>query len=96
MTLEEHAAYHAQFSRQVLRLGDFVVAQLSDRPERARAIGSLYWEAHFPDKNKAPLRCIVGEDWIFERIPSGELRFVLWLNTMHHFLSESSVGKLEL
>ena len=97
MTLEEHAAYHAQFSRQVLEVGDFTVAQLCKAPERARALGSLYWEAHFPEtKGKPPLRCVVGEDWILERIPSGDLRMVLWLNTMHHFLSQSSVRSLTL
>lgn len=96
ITMEEHAAFHAQFSHQILTLGDFTVSQLNDEPERARAIGSLYWEAHFPDEAKPPLRCIVGEDWLFERIPSGELRYVLWLNTMHHFLADSSVGHLEI
>jgi hypothetical protein len=96
ITMEEHAALHSQFSHQILTLGDFTISQLCDEPERARAIGSLYWEAHFPDDSKPPLRCIVGEDWLFERIPSGELRYVLWLNTMHHFLEDSSVGHLEL
>ena len=96
MTLEEHHAYHEQFERQVLELGDFVVTQLSDAPERARAVGSLYWEAHFPGDAEPPLRCIVGEDWIVERVPSGELKFVLWLNTLHHFLPDSSVEKLVL
>ena len=96
ISLEEHAAYHSQFSHQVLTLGDFTVTQLCDQPERARAIGSLYWEAHFPDDSKPPLRCVVGEDWLFERIPNGELRYVLWLNTMHHFLDDSSVGRLDI
>ncbi|MBJ3776616.1 hypothetical protein [Acuticoccus mangrovi] len=95
MTLEEHHAYHTQFARQVLRLGDFVVAPLSDAPERARAIGSLYWEAHVADDRTPPLRCIVGEDWIVERTPEG-LKFVLWLNTMHHFLPDSGVERLDL
>ncbi len=96
MTLEEHHAYHAQFARQILRLGDFVVAPLSDAPERARALGSLYWEAHFPDDAQPPLRCIVGEDWIVQRVADGSLKFVLWLNTMHHFLPGSGVERLDL
>lgn len=96
LTLEEHANFHSQFSHQILTLGDFTIAQLSDDPERARAIGSLYWEAHFPGESKPPLRCVVGEDWILERIPSGGLRYVLWLNTMHHFLADSSVQHLEV
>jgi len=96
MTLDEHHAYHEQFARQHLVLGDFVIAQLSDQPERARAIGSFYWEAHYPDPATPPLRCIVGEDWIVERDIAGELRFVLWLNTLHHFLPDSQVGRLDL
>ena len=96
MTLEEHAVYHSEFASQILTLGDFTLAQLSETPERARAIGSLYWEAHYPDEANPPLRCIVGEDRFVERIATGELRYVLWLNTMHHFLADSSVRTLKL
>lgn len=95
MTLEEHAAYHAQFRRQVLRLGEFAVTPLPGPPERARAVGSFYWEGHFKD-DRPPLRCVVGEDWLLERVPSGAVKFVLWLNTMHHFLADSSVQTLDL
>ncbi len=56
LTLDEHAAYHSQFSTQIITIGDFTVTQLSTTPERARAIGSLYWEAHIPDASKPPLR----------------------------------------
>lgn len=97
ISLAEHHAYHSQFVSQRLELGDFVVAQLSDAPERARASGSFYWEAHFPDsETKPPLRCIVGEDWIVERQDDGSLKFVLWLNTLHHFLPDSAVTRLKL
>lgn len=95
MTLDEHAAYHAQFRKQVLKLGEFSVTPLPGPPDRARAVGSLYWEGHFRDE-RPPLRCVVGEDWLLERTPSGEVKFVLWLNTMHHFLADSSVQQLEL
>ncbi|MEW5423061.1 hypothetical protein [Amorphus sp. 3PC139-8] len=97
ISLEEHHAYHSQFAAQHLELGDFVVAQLSDAPERARAIGSFYWEAHYSTpEGRPPLRCIVGEDWIVERHSDGELKFVLWLNTLHHFLPDSAVHALKL
>ena len=97
MTLDEHHAYHEQFASQRLVLGDFVLAQLSDAPERVRAIGSFYWEAHFPEADgRAPLRCIVGEDWIIERVADGSLKFVLWMNTLHHFLPDSTVDRLKL
>ncbi len=96
MTLDEHAAYHSQFGKQILTLGDFTVMTLSEDPDRARALGSFYWEGHFKDTTKRPLRCVVGEDWLLERTPSGEVKFVLWLNTMHHFLADSSVKSLDL
>lgn len=96
MTLEEHGAYHTQFRSQILRLGGFVVTPLSDGPDRARAIGTLYWEGHFKDETMAPLRCVVGEDWLVERDTDGVVKYVLWINTMHHFLAESSVQRIEL
>lgn len=96
VSMAEHRAFHAQFARQRLVMGDFVVAQLSATPERARATGSLYWEAHFADPARPPLRCVVGEDWVVERVPSGALKFVLWMNTLHQFLPDSSVGALDL
>lgn len=96
LNMAEHAAFHSQFGRQVLEIGDFTVTQLSEDPERARALGSLYWEAHYPEgEGRAPLRCVVGEDWLLERLPSGEVKFVLWLNTLHHFLPGSGAQALE-
>ena len=96
MTLEEHGAYHTQFRRQVLRLGDFVVTPLGEAPDRARAIGTFYWEGHFKDEKQPPLRCVVGEDWLVQRDADGVVKYVLWLNTIHHFLADSSVQKIEL
>ncbi|RAH96508.1 hypothetical protein DLJ53_31825 [Acuticoccus sediminis] len=64
-------------------------------PDRARAVGTLCWEGHFRD-GRAPLACVVGEDWLLERDASGALGFVLWLNTMHHVLEHSSVQRLTL
>ena len=43
-----------------------------------RAMGTVYWQAEFRGR-PAPnvIKAVVGEDWILERTPSGELAFVL-------------------
>jgi len=32
----------------------------------------------------------VGEDWIVQRLPSGELKIALYVNAYHHFLPDSA------
>ena len=34
------------------------------------------------------IKAVVGEDWLLERATSGELKFVLYINTFHHMLPE--------
>ena len=36
------------------------------------------------------IKAVVGEDWIIERAASGALKFVLYVNTFHHFLPDSA------
>ena len=36
------------------------------------------------------IKAVVGEDWILERATSGELKFVLYINTFHHTLPDSA------
>jgi hypothetical protein len=31
------------------------------------------------------VKCVVGEDWIVQREPSGDLKIVLYVNPYHHF-----------
>ena len=54
---------------------------------RAPSIG----EAEFAGR-PAPnvIKAVVGEDWILERSPSGDLKFVLYMNTFHHTLPDSA------
>jgi hypothetical protein len=56
-----------------------------------RARGTVYWQAEFPDR-PAPnvIKAVVGEDWLLERATSGELKFVLYINTFHHMLPDSA------
>jgi hypothetical protein len=88
---DEHCKLHAQWSNEVHRFGDFSVTPLNDSPERARATGSVYWQAECRDRPPPNvIKAVVGEDWILERTPQGALRFVLYMNTFHHLLPDSA------
>jgi hypothetical protein len=64
---------------------------LSSQPERVRAVGAVYWQGRLVDsKKEAWIKCVVGEDWIVQRTPSGELRIALYINSYHHFLPDSA------
>ena len=73
--------------RRATPLGHFDLTPLNASPERVRARGTVYWQAEFPDR-PAPnvIKAVVGEDWLLERATSGELKFVLYINTFHHML----------
>lgn len=67
------------------------IAQLNTDPERARCTGAVYWQGRPVDRTDgALLTCVVGEDWIVQRVPSGELKIALYINTYHHFLPDSA------
>lgn len=88
---EEHFRLHAQWINEVHALGQFTLTPLNASPERVRAMGTVYWQAEFAGR-PAPnvIKAVVGEDWIVERKPSGELAFVLYMNTFHHTLPDSA------
>ncbi len=72
-------------------MGTLDVIQLSSQPERARAIGAVYWQGRLVHSPKeALIKCIVGEDWIVQRVPSGELKIALYINSYHGFLADSA------
>lgn len=93
---DEHYELHTQWINEIHEFGDFNLTPLSESPERVRATGTVYWQAEFPDR-PAPniIKAVVGEDWIIERLPSGELKFVLYMNTFHHPLPDSAPLFLE-
>jgi hypothetical protein len=67
------------------------VTPLNDAPERVRAVGAVYWQGRLKDSPQGALiKCIVGEDWIVQRVPSGELKIALYINSYHHFLPDSA------
>jgi hypothetical protein len=91
ISLEDHEKLHAQWINEQHRFGHFDLTPLNASPERVRARGTVYWQAEFPDR-PAPnvIKAVVGEDWLLERASSGELKFVLYVNTFHHMLPESA------
>lgn len=88
---QDHAKLHGQWINEIHVMGNFQILNLNDSPSRVRATGTVYWQAEY--KNQSPpnlIKCIVGEDWIVERVASGELKFVLYINVFHHFLPDSA------
>jgi hypothetical protein len=70
---------------------EWQVTPLSSQPERVRAVGAVYWQGRLVDSTKdASIKCLVGEDWIVQRTPSGGLKIALYINSYHHFLPDSA------
>lgn len=59
-------------------------------PERARARGNVYWEGVPVDSSAGPIKVIVGEDWIVQRVADGGLKIALYINTHHLVLPDSA------
>ena len=91
INLKEHETLHAQWINEHHSFGHFDLTELNASPDRVRARGTVYWQAEFPER-PAPsvIKAVVGEDWIIERAASGKLKFVLYVNTFHHFLPDSA------
>ena len=62
----------------------------SAEPKRARATGNVYWEGVPVGSNSGPIKVIVGEDWIVERVADGSLKIALYINTHHLVLPDSA------
>ena len=70
---------------------DWEITPLLGEPERVRAVGAVYWEGRVVGSTDGSLiKCVVGEDWIVQRTPSGELKIALYINTYHYFLPGSA------
>jgi hypothetical protein len=96
ISFEEHEKLHKQWTDEHHLFGGFNLSVINTAPERVRATGTVYWDAQYRDRPPPNvIRAIVGEDWIIERILSGELRFVLYMNLFHHLLPGSAPLKLE-
>ena len=92
ISLQQNYEIHQRLVDEVHAVCDqWQITQLSDSPERARAVGAVYWQGRLVDSNEDELiKAIVGEDWIVQRVPSGELKIALYINSYHHFLPDSA------
>ena len=98
MTFQDNYDLHCQLTNEIHALGDFTLTVLNVSPDRVRATCRFYWQADYADNRPVPntIKAIVGEDWIIERVTSGELKFVLYMNSFHHLLPDSAPLQLEL
>ena len=91
INLKEHETLHAQWINEHHSFGHFDLTELNASPVRVRARGTVYRQAEFPERPPpSVIKAVVGEDWIIERAASGKLKFVLYVNTFHHFLPDSA------
>jgi len=91
ITLQKNYEIHQALTDEMHRSEHWEVTPLSDDPERVRAVGRVYWQGR--PANAPPgtlLKCYVGEDWIVQRVPSGDLKIALYINTYHQFLPDSA------
>jgi hypothetical protein len=80
---------------QFFHLEPWNVMQLCAAPERARAVGGILWQGRpIGDAQSGFIKVVVGEDWIVQRLPDGEVKFALYLNTHHQLLPDSAAFSL--
>jgi hypothetical protein len=92
LTLQKNYEIHQGLTdEQHIPLGPWNVTQLCEEPQRARAVGAVYWEGRpIGSDTGALIRCVVGEDWIVQRAAGGELKIALYINPYHRFLPDSA------
>jgi len=95
MTLQQNYELHRKLTDEKHWSVGWDVTQLCDKPERARAVGAFYWEARVRGRPAGELiKAYCFQDWIVQRMPSGELKFVVYINTDHSFLPGSATVDL--
>jgi hypothetical protein len=92
LSMQANYEIHQRLTDEVhVALTPWNVTQTCDSPERARAVGAVYWQGRVVASPEGTLiKVVVGEDWIVERTPSGALKFALYINTYHYFLPGSA------
>src|SRR5947209_4750352 len=80
LELQDNYEIHQRLTdERHMALEPWDIIPLCDDPERVRAIGAIYWQGRLVDSaENAVIKCVVGEDLIIQRMPSGELKFVLY------------------
>ncbi len=91
LSLQTNYEIHQKLTDEVhIPLDPWEITELSRSPERARAVGAVYWEGRVVGAPDAVIKVVVGEDWIVQREPGGDLKIVLYVNPYHHFLPDSA------
>ena len=91
LSMQANYEVHQRLTDEVhVPLEPWEITQLCDAPERARAVGAVYWEGRVAAAPDAVIKAIVGEEWIVQRDRSGDLRIVLYINAYHSFLPDSA------
>ena len=91
LTVQANYDIHQKLTDEMhIPLEPWDVTELSTAPERARAVGAVYWQGALVDAPDAVIKVVVGEDWIVQRDSSGELKIALYVNPYHHFLPDSA------
>jgi len=88
LTLQTNYEIHQDMTdEEYFPLEPWDVVQLCDAPERARAIGAVLWQGRtVGNGDDGIVKVDVGEDWIVQRTPEGDVKFALYLNTYHQSL----------
>lgn len=91
VTLQANYEIHQKLADEMHTSEGWDITPLCDDPERVRATGRVYWQGRLVGSPEGALiKCYVGEDWIVQRTPSGELKFALYINAYHQFLPDSA------
>lgn len=91
LTMQMNYEIHQKLTDEVhIPLQPWRITQLCADPERARAVGAVYWQGHTVGAPEGSLiKVVVGEDWIVQRTPQGDLKIALYINPYHYFLPDS-------
>jgi hypothetical protein len=92
LSMQTNYEIHQRLSDEVhTPLKPWNITQLCTDPERARAVGAVYWQGHVVGAPDGELiKVVVGEDWIVERLPDGDLKIAQYINPYHYFLPDSA------
>ncbi|MDB2614441.1 hypothetical protein N9Y92_04730 [Chlamydiales bacterium] len=89
LTLEELSKIHQNLEDELyIPQKQWTLTPLSKDPQKARFVGALYWEGTIKNTSDR-LKCLVGEDWIVQRVPSGKLKIAVYTNHFIYFLPDS-------
>jgi hypothetical protein len=91
LTLQKNYEIHQGLTdEKCVNLIPWEFENTSEKPERAHAVGNVYWEGKPTNGSDQLLKVIVGEDWIVERVADGSLKIVLYITSHHLVLPDSA------